>query len=66
MSTYKETLETCISAYGDNWKAYYAAAECVFIQEHRELPFWTCFIERFEVINDSFIFIHKDQSKVEA
>lgn len=55
-----DTLKVCISVYGNVWKAYYAAAECVFIEANDALPEWGCFIERFDKTPTGYIFVHKD------
>lgn len=56
----QETLVTCYSIYGHSYEALYAAAECLYIQAHRALPAWSCYIERFEVLDGYFLFIHRD------
>ena len=64
-SEHVDLLKTCIEIYGDSSAALYASAECVYAQEHGgKLPNWACYIERVDIVNDSYIFVHKDRSKV--
>jgi hypothetical protein len=65
LSSYADDLHACISAYGDNWKAYACIAEISYYTENGSLPEWAMFIERVEVVNDSNIFVHRDWSKAQ-
>lgn len=57
-----DMMQTLIQQYGNTWQAYYAAAECMFIEEHKRLPEWACFIVDFTYIpkTDAFVFVHRD------
>lgn len=60
MLKYADTLQTCIEVYGDNWQAYRATYECVYISENHRLPDDAMMIEGFDEVNGAFIFIHRD------
>lgn len=59
-----DTINNMIEVYGDNFKAYYAAAEELYFHEHGKLPEWATFIEYVEEINGSLLFVHTDRDKV--
>ena len=63
-SEHVDLLKTCIDIYGDTSAALYAAAECAYIQERDAMPQWGVYIESAEKVNGSYIFVHKDRSKV--
>lgn len=62
-TAYADDLITCIGVYGDNWQAYYAAAEYAYFHEHKRLPEWGCYLQEVEEVNGSYIFIHRDRDK---
>lgn len=64
MTDYRDELRTCIQIYGDNWQAYYAAAEYAYFYEYGNLPEWTCFLQEVVSENGGFVFVHRDTSKV--
>ena len=55
-----DALRTCIEAYGDNWQAYYAAAEYAYYEANKALPEWGIFLETVEEVNGGYIFVHRD------
>ena len=56
-----DTVKTCRSCHGyTEAMAQHAAAECAYIKVHHALPEWSRYIERFEIIDDGFLFIHAD------
>lgn len=57
---YPDDYRACAQTYGDTAAAHYAAAECAFIQMHNALPEWGYVVERFELIEGNYLFIHRD------
>lgn len=59
-SDYPDEYQTCVSCYGDTPAARSAAAECAYIKMHNALPAWGYVVERFEVVNGNYLFVHRD------
>jgi hypothetical protein len=59
-----DTLKTLIEQYGDNWRAYYAAAEIAYFYEHGKLPEWAAFIDSIEEHARGDLIIHRDPENV--
>lgn len=55
-----DTVRTCENCYKDKAKARLAAAETAYILANHALPEWGTVIERFEIIDGNFLFIHAD------
>jgi len=60
-----DTIKTCESCYKDKAKARLAAAETAYILANHALPEWGTVIERFEIIDGNFLFIHPDPDRAE-
>lgn len=54
-----DTVRTCEHLYGRGATAQQAAAEHAYIYEHNALPEWGTVVERFEIVNDGYLFIHR-------
>lgn len=55
-----DTIKTCEGIYKDKASAQQAAAETAYIMANQSMPEWARFIERFEIIDGNFLFIHAD------
>jgi hypothetical protein len=55
---YPEEYADIIVSYGADGPQI--AAETVYVYEHGVVPAWALHIEAFEMVGDSYLFIHRD------
>lgn len=55
-----DTREGLRDCYSDPKRNMMAIAETAYVYENNALPEWAVVIERFEIVNGSYLFIHRD------
>lgn len=61
MREQQDTFASALDTYHDRKVAWQVAAEVAYILYNDCLPEWACFIEAFEIIDGSYLFIHRDR-----
>lgn len=59
-----ETRECLCDSYSDPKRNMMAIAETAYIYANNALPEWAVVIERFEIIDGNYLFIHRDPDTV--
>lgn len=60
----RRTLDECRRIYKNEQDAQTAAAECIYFDQHHELPEWATYIEQIIPVCDAQIIVHADRSKL--
>lgn len=60
MASDPDMLDDCLTIKPVPADARQLVAEEAYIYEHGVVPEWSIFIEKFEIIDGSYLFIHRD------